>query len=150
MATVLDVAAYILRKQGRMSTWKLQKLVYYSQAWFLVWEDTPLFEEPIQAWANGPVVRELYEKHAGKFQIAALPEGDPNALSADQKTCIDVVLNDYGHRSGQWLSELAHMEAPWKDARARCHCAPGQHCDGIIGQDAMALYYGGLLEAAVQ
>ena len=150
MATVLDVAAYILQKQGRMSTWKLQKLVYYSQAWFLVWEDAPLFEAPIQAWANGPVVRELYEKHVGKFQIAALPEGDPNALNADQKTCIDVVLNDYGHSSGQWLSELAHMEAPWKDARARCHCAPGQHCDEIIGQDAMALYYGGLLEAAVQ
>jgi len=60
MASVHDVAAYILREQGAMSTWKLQKLVYYSLAWHLVWDDEPLFEEPIQAWANGPVVRALY------------------------------------------------------------------------------------------
>ena len=37
MASVYDVAAYILEKQGAMTTWKLQKLVYYSQAWSLVW-----------------------------------------------------------------------------------------------------------------
>lgn len=30
--TVLDVAAYILQKLGRITTIKLQKLVYYAQA----------------------------------------------------------------------------------------------------------------------
>jgi hypothetical protein len=54
-ATVFDVAAYILEKKGEMSAWRLQKLVYYSQAWSLVWDERPLFDEPIQAWANGPV-----------------------------------------------------------------------------------------------
>lgn len=59
MASVYDVATYILEKQGAMTTWKLQKLVYYSQAWSLVWDDDVLFPEEIEAWANGPVVREL-------------------------------------------------------------------------------------------
>ena len=51
---VLDIAAYILCKQGAMTAMKLQKLVYYSQAWSLVWDDKPLFRERIEAWANGP------------------------------------------------------------------------------------------------
>lgn len=45
MANVSDVAAYILQKHGRMTTMKLQKLVYYSQAWSLVWDEKPLFQE---------------------------------------------------------------------------------------------------------
>ena len=51
---VFDVAAYILEQKGSMTTMKLQKLVYYSQAWSLVWDEKPLFEEAIEAWANGP------------------------------------------------------------------------------------------------
>ena len=56
----IDVAAYILRKQGTMPAMKLQKLVYYSQAWSLVWDDRPIFRDRIYAWANGPVIRNLY------------------------------------------------------------------------------------------
>ena len=57
--SVFDVAAYILDKLGPISTIKLQKLVYYCQAWSLVWDEEPLFSERIEAWVNGPVVREL-------------------------------------------------------------------------------------------
>ena len=64
MVDVKDVAQYILDKQGGMTTWKLQKLVYYCQAWSLVWDDEPLFPDDIEAWANGPVVRKLYDIHA--------------------------------------------------------------------------------------
>lgn len=52
--SVDDVAAYILERLGTVSAMKLQKLVYYSQAWHLVWEDEQLFGEPIAA---GPMVR---------------------------------------------------------------------------------------------
>ena len=76
MASVYDVAAYILEKQGAMTTWKLQKLVYYSQAWSLVWDDDVLFPEEIEAWANGPVVRELYHAHRGKYRVSCLRKGN--------------------------------------------------------------------------
>ena len=69
MATVFDVAFYILDKLGDMSTMKLQKLCYYAQAWSLAWDGVPLFNEDFQAWANGPVCRELYEFHRGEFLI---------------------------------------------------------------------------------
>ena len=60
---VFDVAAYIIKQIGVVPATKLHKLVYYSQAWSLVWDELPLFREPIEAWANGPVVRSLYARH---------------------------------------------------------------------------------------
>ena len=66
----IDVAAYILREQGKMPAMKLQKLVYYSQAWSLVWDDKSLFRDRIEAWANGPVIRNLYKAHRGQFLVS--------------------------------------------------------------------------------
>lgn len=69
MATVFDVAKYVLEHTGKITTMKLQKLVYYCQAWSLVWDEVPLFEEDFQAWANGPVCPELFERHKGRFEV---------------------------------------------------------------------------------
>ena len=69
MASVLNVAQYVLNKVGDMTTLKLQKLVYYCQAWSLAWDGKPLFDEEFEAWANGPVCPELFKKHKGKFVI---------------------------------------------------------------------------------
>ena len=82
---VFDVAAYILQKMGAMTTMKLQKLVYYSQAWSLVWDEKPLFVEDIEAWANGPVVRELFDYHRGMYEISAMPIGNPRLLNQEQQ-----------------------------------------------------------------
>lgn len=68
-ATVFDVAEYILEQYGEMTAMKLQKLVYYCQAWHLAWDGEPLFRESIEAWANGPVVPALYEAHRGVFRV---------------------------------------------------------------------------------
>ncbi len=118
MVSALDVAAFILREHGHsMTTWKLQKLVYYCQAWSLVWDDDPLFSEQIEAWANGPVVKELFDVHRGMYSITELPRGNPDKLNETQKETVQAVLNYYGDKSSQWLSDLTHMEDPWKNAR---------------------------------
>src|SRR5260221_11586367 len=61
--SVFDVAAYIIKKMGPVSAMKLHKLIYYCQAWSLVWDERPLFQEKIEAWANGPVIRDLFVFH---------------------------------------------------------------------------------------
>ena len=116
-ASAHDVAAYILRKSGPMSAMKLQKLVYYSQAWSLVWDDRPLFPERIEAWANGPVVPDLYVVHKGQFRLTDWTNGDPGKLDSDATDTIDAVLAFYGGKNAQWLSDLTHREPPWKEAR---------------------------------
>jgi uncharacterized phage-associated protein len=142
MATAHDIAAYVLRKQGEMTAMKLQKLVYYSQAWSLVWDEEPLFRNRIEAWANGPVVPDLYREHKGKFKVSAWPKGDASKLSPAQRKTVDAVLKFYGGKSSQWLSDLTHRESPWVEARSGL--LPGDPGTREIGHAAMAEYYGGL------
>ncbi len=143
MFTVADVATYILAKCGSMSAMKLQKLVYYSQAWSLVWDDRPLIRERIEAWANGPVCPTLYHAHRGQFVVSPSDfRGDPNTLDDDAKGTIDSVLNFYGDKDAHWLSDLTHSEAPWQEARHGL--GAGERGSVEISHAAMAEYYGSL------
>lgn len=143
MTNVFDTAKYILEQYGVMSTMKLQKLCYYAQAWSLVWDDTPLFNEDFQAWANGPVCPELFYKTQGEYSVCAEDEtGGTGELTENQKDTINRVLEHYGKHDAQWLSQLTHMEDPWKNARNGLTI--GAVCDNIITKESMALYYGGL------
>lgn len=145
MANVLDVAKYILARQGEMTAMKLQKLVYYAQAWSLVWDERPLFASRIEAWANGPVTPELYNWHRGQFVLsqASLP-GDPNAVTPQEQATIEGVLNFYGDKTAQWLSDLTHMEAPWLNTRAEAGAPEGCASNAEIPLWAMHEYYSGL------
>lgn len=145
MANVFDVAAYILAKKGEMSAVKLQKLVYYSQAWSLVWDDAPLFDQRIEAWVHGPVAPDLYNWARKRFSVAQEhmpPNANPEALTAKQKVTVDAVLAFYGDKDSQWLSDLSHMEAPWKNARAGL--GPAERSNRPITLKSMAEYYSSL------
>lgn len=142
MPSVFDVASYILKKQGRMTTWKLQKLVYYCQAWSLVLDDDVIFPEEIQAWANGPVVRELYTAHSGQYHIERLKKGNTDLLTKKQRKTVDAALDFYGDKSPQWLSDLTHMEDPWKLARKGI--PDGRRGNAIISKESLGEYYGSL------
>lgn len=148
MASAHDVARYILKKSKPMPAMKLQKLVYYSQAWHLVWDQRPLFRNRVEAWANGPVVPALYQKHRGQFTLREWPEGKIQNLSATERETIDIILNHYGDKSALWLSELTHKEDPWRDARAGL--APGQRSNAEITPAAMGEYYGSLVSEGTE
>jgi len=143
MATAFDVAAYILGKKGSMTAMKLQKLLYYAQAWSLVWDEKPLFDNTIQAWANGPVVPGVYYWHRGKYSVSSADfAGHPGHLEPEQIATIDAVLDFYGDRPAQWLIDLTHAEDPWKLARKGL--APGERGSNEISHASMADYYSGL------
>ncbi|GAA6622551.1 Panacea domain-containing protein [Scytonema sp. NUACC26] len=142
MVNVHDVASYILEKMGPLMAMKLQKLVYYSQAWSLVWDEEPLFPEKIEAWANGPVVPALYNSHRGQFKVSELPEGNSGNLTPTQRETIDEVIKFYGNRSSQWLSDLTHKEDPWINARQGLML--GERGNQEITHAAMAEYYSSL------
>lgn len=146
MANVHDVAAYIIQSAGQMSTMKLQKLAYYAQAWNLVWVEEPLFDSEIQAWINGPVVWDLFDKHRGRFNVDAWPDGDANGLTEPERLTIDAVLEAYGKFSGQQLSALSHQEDPWVEAREGM--TQSQHSTATVSLDRMQQYYSAVAAAA--
>ena len=142
--SVRDAAVFILEQLKECTTWKLHKLLYYSQAWSLVWDGGPLFEEEIQAWANGPVVPALYPLHKGKYSIRArhITGGSSSALSANQKDTVKEILRTYGKKDGQWLRDLTHAEPPWQAARKDLE--PLEPGDDIITRESLVTYYGSL------
>lgn len=144
MASVFDVAEYILRAAGSMTAMKLEKLVYYAQAWSLVWDEEPLFRERIEAWANGPVVPALYAAHRGMFRVdeGTFHKGDAESLTEAQRETVDAIVEFYGKQSAQWLSDLTHDEEPWKMARKGLK--PGQRGKRTIELASMAEFYGSL------
>ena len=140
---VAHVARYILDQRGPVTAWKLQKLVYYAQAWSLVWDERPLFDSEIEAWANGPVCRDLFSLHKGKFEVSAADiDGDPSILTPDEIETLEAVLGFYGDRPSQWLSDLTHNERPWREAREGI--PPGEKGSRVISWEAMSDYYSSL------
>ena len=150
MASAYEVAEYILSKTNSMTAMKLQKLVYYSQAWHLAWTENPLFEEKIEAWRDGPVVPKLFELHQGHFKldkgffVNKLAPPISTNLTKDQKDIIDIVLGFYAEKDPHWLSQLTHLEDPWKNARAKAGIQDNAHSSIEITHQSMFEYYSAL------
>ncbi len=141
-ASAHDVAKYILERTGPMTAMKLQKLVYYCQAWSLVWDERVLFPERIEAWANGPVVPALYRVHRGEFWVEGWPLGEVANVDDAGRETVDAVIRDYGGCSAQRLSDLTHAEPPWRDARVGL--ADGERGHREITVAALNEYFGSL------
>lgn len=109
MANIFDVAKYILTEIGGVSTMKLQKLCYYSLVESLRRDpEQPLFRERFEAWANGPVCRELFDVHKGKFTVnkAMIPNKLlSDDFSSEDAKIVSEVIEKYGVFSGAELSE---------------------------------------------
>ena len=146
MACADDVAAYILERRTPLTAMKLQKLLYYSYAWHLVWDEEQLFQESIEAWANGPVVPAIYERHRGQFRLEIWPWGNPANLQENERETVDVVLSVYGDLGAHELSNMTHREPPWRDARTGL--LPGQRSNVRIQDSAIFEYYDSLYEEA--
>jgi uncharacterized phage-associated protein len=150
MAHVEDVAAHILERMGGITAMKLQKLCYYSYGFHLAWEEKPLFPERFEAWANGPVSPVLYAMHRGQFELSRENiEGDPQALTLDERESVDLVLDGYGELSAHQLSMMTHDEPPWIVARERSGAQPLERSTEELRDDEIFEFFDQLATAEV-
>lgn len=143
--SILHVARKVTELlSGQVTPLKLQKLVYYCQAWSLVWRERPMFNEDFQAWANGPVNPELFSRHKGLYVLGDdfLSEFSGFRFNDEDTRTIDAVLGFYGDKEPFYLSELTHKERPWKDARGQIPL--GEPSSNLIPKDSMQEYYMGI------
>ncbi len=143
--SVLHVARKVVELTNKeLTPLKLQKLAYYCQAWSLVWEERPMFPEEFQAWANGPVNLELYNKHRGTYTIESnfLSECTGFDFNEADLHTMDAVLGFYGTKPPFYLSELTHKERPWRLARG--DTPMGEPSSAVITKDSMQEYYTGI------
>jgi uncharacterized phage-associated protein len=119
---------------------KLQKLVYYSQAWHLAIHGTPLFEEDFQAWVHGPVVPELYQKYK-VFGWQPIQEDISPELPKEVLIFLGEVAEEYFACDAYELEQMTHVEAPWNQARG--DLLPDVPSNAVIEKEWMKEYYGG-------
>jgi uncharacterized phage-associated protein len=114
--TCFDVAKYIVSKGGCTEE-KLHALLYYSQAWSLVFYGCRLFNEGICAFDTGIIIPVLYESHREELYVCKdYINGDPGKLSKQQKYCIKVALRLYGDLRTIDLVNIVRTEYPWRKA----------------------------------
>jgi len=149
----LVITAYINDKGDSISHKKLQKLLYYTEAWHLVNFGEPLLEEEFEAWIHGPVIPSIYRtfKDFGYNDFHVINDQDStvdekineifskNKLTDHQMQYIYAVLDQYGGLTSFQLELLSHSEAPWIEARNGK--APHERCNNVISKQRMMEYY---------
>lgn len=119
-----QVAKYFIWKAAdekkTITNKKLQKLLYYAQAWSLVLRDKKLFNDKIEAWVHGPAIRDVYFEYK-KFGFGPISEdvgkNDLEKISSKTKKFLDQVWFTYGKKDAAYLEYLSHSETPWQKAR---------------------------------
>lgn len=147
--TVCDYIITYLKSDGEqscsLSNLKLQKLLYYCQAWHLGIHKKELFGEDFQAWIHGPVCREIYDRFAGQkdlfseIRLTDRIETSPMLESKD-KEHVEYIMDNYAGLSGLQLEVMTHREDPWIEARRGI--GEFERCENIITKESMKAYYG--------
>ncbi|MDA8325367.1 MAG: DUF4065 domain-containing protein [Nitrospiraceae bacterium] len=119
----LDVARYFLSKANEegdlITNLKMQKLLYYAQAWHLVNFDEPLFIDHINAWNLGPVVADVYRefKKFGAGPIVYEATGKESRMfTPSQIEYLDEFYDIFIPVAAHQLVNASHNERPWIDA----------------------------------
>lgn len=121
MYNALSVAKYVIDRSNNtknpISNLKLQKLLYFIQAEFLVSTGHPCFNDDIEAWPLGPVVPIVYEKYR-IFGSTLIPfsYGNESYISVFDKLIIDNIIEICKDYSASYLVSLTHKQKPWLEA----------------------------------
>jgi len=140
------VSDYLLcesRERGEILTnLKLQKLLYYAQAWYLVVYGKPLFSEDFQAWVHGPVLPSQYQRFRSYSWRPIDCELLPPDISDDLTEFFDQILDVFGVETANGLERMTHEEAPWINARIGIdrHATSTE----VIPKSSMKKYYSSL------
>jgi uncharacterized phage-associated protein len=143
-----EIADYFILKAYQdkkpLTNKKMQKLLYYAQAWTCAIRKHKLFREDIEAWIHGPAIYTVYSrfKKYGFAFIDLTPKDSIASLIGDT-AILDDVWKIYGKFDDRYLEELTHNEAPWQEARRGLEQQlPSRN---VISLTTMDSYYSGLL-----
>ncbi|SCH46168.1 Uncharacterized phage-associated protein [uncultured Clostridium sp.] len=155
---VLDVCRYVINYSNKhdygISNLKLQKVLYFIQAYFLTNKKshTPCFNEKIEAWDFGPVVPEAYHeyKQYGSGDIPTIKSYilfdneniwnskrvlcNDDVITNEDKNLIDKVVDKFSDYSATDLVSLTHRQSPWIDVYV-------PHQNNEITLDAIRKYF---------
>jgi uncharacterized phage-associated protein len=149
MLPAVDVARYLIHLASPVEDedadclghMRLQKLLYYVQAWHLAAYDKQLFTGRIEAWQHGPVLPDIYQEFK-QYGCAAIPPAqgsEPGSLSEKDKLFIRHIWEQYKQYSATALRAMTHRDQPWRDAYRSA--GAGGRCNEEITPEALREYF---------
>ena len=110
---------------------KLQKLIFFAHADFLIRFQKPLIKQEFEAWDHGPVIPSVFQEfkafsktpivgRAASFNpITAQQERATCSLPEPEQSAVRAVYDFYKPASATELSRMSHeLEGVWRHARA--------------------------------
>ena len=124
----------------------LQKLLYFSQGWNYVFNNTCLFNDDCEAWVHGAVYRIIFDEFK-KFKFNPLTQMNNRiTLSQEEITVLEFVKKYYFNvYTAKTLEKICHLEKPF--ILAREGVAPDKNSEELIQKAHIQAYY---LEIAKQ
>lgn len=132
MYDVLDIARFVINycndREYDISNLRLQKLLYFIQAYYLGLKNKmPLFKEDFEAWDFGPVIPCVYQEYKAFggsnipkinrfFKGVKLVKYDKNIISKANKNNIAHVIDLFRNVSTSKLVSITHGQEPWINA----------------------------------
>lgn len=146
MLKAVDVANFFVdlsasMEEELMTNLKVNKLVYFAQAWSLVRLKRPLFEEDILAWPYGPVIKSVYDafRPCGKNNIEHVFGCYSQDKFNDEELnlLVDVAL-EYGQYTSTTLVNITHKpNSPWSQVYK-------DHENSVISLESIRKYFSNL------
>ncbi|MDR1881915.1 MAG: DUF4065 domain-containing protein [Prevotella sp.] len=142
------LADYILKNHGPMSHLKLQKLLFYCDAYHMAYFGKELITDEFEAWAHGPVSRAIYNSLKDKSVLYSdlsfsdkgmNPDEGIKKLTSDQQTMLNEVLGELSTWTGAQLEAATHREYPWIEARKGY--GEGDKCSVPISKETTLKFY---------
>ena len=134
----LTIAKYIINKI-HPEPLKLQKLLYLAQGYSYAFYDRPLFNDEMEGWVHGPVVKSVYEKFK-EYQYNAIDISfQIEDLEEEAKEVVDYVIKTFSKYDGKYLENLSHGQEPW--IMSRTGLDPDERSDKTISKEIIANYF---------
>lgn len=103
---------------------RLHNLLYYAQAWNLVERGEPMFTGSFEAWVQGPVNKDTFERYqyghtvTAKLKMAHVQQSfSSDTIPSKASTILEKVIEQYGTMNAVALENMVKAEGPWSQAR---------------------------------
>lgn len=137
------LADYLLhecRERGELLTpLKLQKLMFYADAWHMALYGAEITNERFQAWVHGPVALSQYHRFKEFKWRPISAEIERPSVAGGLARHLDEIIDVFGSEPAVALEAMTHQERPWQDARG--NIPNDEPCNNYISKELTREFY---------
>lgn len=140
-----DVAVYIIEYCNKhnleISNLRLQRLLYFIQAYFLMQSngERAAFDDDIEAWDLGSVIPSVFHKYKrfGMGQIPFYNGSYADIFSDEDRKDIEDVIEHFKDKSSIYMMEVIHRQKIWSDV----YNNNDRYANHVITKESMENYF---------